>query len=83
MDDEYGFKKELQGCGLEKVIECFNDQVGNLGWVRARGYYLSALKDRLLSTGLDCSDFISEDSMTLKYPIRLVGRKLVQIMPTI
>ncbi len=56
----------------------FNREVGSTAWVRARADYLAALYDALLSTGLDCSSFISGEEMSLDRKIRLEDGRLVQ-----
>lgn len=78
-DDEYGYRAVFRRCGLEELIERFNREVGNPGWVRARSFYLAALRERLGATSLDCSEFIDDETMSLRYRVRLIGRKLVQI----
>lgn len=79
MEDEYGFRQKLKGRTVSELIERFNKEVGNRGWVRARSFFLEALEEALLATGLDCSDFIKEGSMSCQYPIALAGNRIVQV----
>jgi hypothetical protein len=40
---------------LQELIDAYNQQVGNRGWVRARGYFLTALRQEFLNRDVDCS----------------------------
>jgi len=72
---------------LDECIIRFNDDVGNGGWVSARGRMLRALMEIFLESGLDCSDFIAKihsdekeyDRMSVSKRIRIEGDKIVQI----
>ena len=72
---------------LDDCIIRFNDDVGNDGWVSARGSMLRALMEIFLESGLDCSDFIGKihsgekeyDRMSVSKRIRIEGDKIVQI----
>ena len=72
---------------LNDCIIRFNDDVGNVGWVSARGSMLRALMEIFLESGLDCSDFIEKihygekeyDRMSVSKIIRIEGDKIVQI----
>ena len=72
---------------LDDCIIRFNDDVGNDGWVSARGSMLRALMEIFLESGSDCSDFIEKihygekeyDRMSVSKRIRIEGDKIVQI----
>ena len=72
---------------LDDCIIRFNDDVGNRGWVSARGSMLRALMEIFLESDLDCSDFIEKihfgekeyDRMSVSKRIRIEGDKIVQI----
>jgi hypothetical protein len=77
LDDEYGFRQRFRSSGPQGLILAFNGQVGNPGWVRARGAYLVALRDALVATGLECSSFVREDGMSLAGPVERRGDRIV------
>jgi hypothetical protein len=79
MEDEYGYKKRFKDYDADQLIEAFNRDVGNPGWVRARGFFLVALRKALLATGLDCSGFIDEEGMSMQYKIKQDGKRIVPI----
>ncbi|ATA89233.1 hypothetical protein [Capnocytophaga stomatis] len=74
------YKLRFSKMTIDELIEVFNREVGNMGWVGIRGAYLAALHQEFLSREFDCSQFIFEDSTSLQYKIRLEGKKLVQII---
>lgn len=77
--DPYGFRRRFRSASLEELIGAFNRDVGNSGWVAARGSFHMALREAFLATGLDCSSFISDGGMSLRYRIRLEGSALVTL----
>lgn len=77
--DQHGFEEEFKKCSLEELIAYFNKDTGHNGWVSSRGSFLNALRKAFLATGLDCSDFITETGMSLKYPIKREGNRLIQV----
>ena len=79
MGDEYGYKKTFKSYDVDQLIESFNRDVGNKGWVRARGFFLVALREAFLATGLDCSCFITESGMSMRYKIRRDGARIVRV----
>jgi hypothetical protein len=64
---------------VDDLIKAFNSEVGNTGWVRARGVFLTALHDSLLATGLDCSSFSSGGGMSLDEKVERQGDTIVPI----
>jgi len=79
VEDSYGYKKRLKDYDAGQLVESFNGEVGKPGWVSARGHYLEALRQALLATGLDCSDFISKNEMSIKYHVKRDGNRIVQV----
>ena len=81
------FYIEYSAKTLDDCIIRFNDDVGNGGWVSARGRMLRALMEIFLESGLDCSDFIAKihsdekeyDRMSDSKRIWIEGDKIVQI----
>jgi len=80
LDDEYGFRQRFRQRTADELITAFNSGVGNHAWVSARAAYLTALRDALLATGLDCSSFISDEAMAMD---RVVQRKDNAIVPVV
>jgi hypothetical protein len=66
----YGFKERLRGATPEDLVAILNRESRNSGWGTARGFFLSALREAFLESGLDCSSFITGNNM------RLIGAKL-------
>lgn len=79
MNDEYGYREMFKSYGVDELIVALNKQVGSRGWVRRRGFYLVALREAFLATGLDCSDFITEGGMSIYYQVKRDGGRIVQV----
>jgi len=84
--DPDDFRKRFAGLTIEECIERFNGDVHSRGWVSARGRFHSALMERFLGSGYDCSDFIyracsspERYSMSVGKRIGKRGSKIVQI----
>jgi hypothetical protein len=77
--DPYGFQERLREKSVDELIAAFNRGVGSTAWVSARAAHLVALRDALLATGLDCSGFISADSMVLDRRVERCGKSIVPI----
>ena len=73
---EYDFRERFRNASPQELVQALNGQVGNPGWVRARGFFLAALQDAFLATGLDCSGFIQNGAMRLVH-VRLDGDRIV------
>jgi len=61
----------------DELIESFNKEVGNKGWVSARGYYLVALHSEFTTRGFDISKISYDDRFSIKHRIRLIGKKAI------
>ena len=64
---------------VQELVEEFNSDQPKQGWVNARGRFLSALRQAFLRTDIDCTSFISEDGMSLNFPIRREGKIIIQV----
>jgi hypothetical protein len=85
MDDDRarrhgGWQERFAHASVQELIDALNREVGNQGWGTARADYLHALHAAFDACGYDCSSFISREkgSMSLKYPLALEGRRIVQ-----
>ena len=58
----------------QELIDAFNREVGNPGWVSARGSYLAALHDEFKHRGFDFSAIGGQDSLSLRSKVRLIGQ---------
>lgn len=72
------FRDHFRNRNIQQLVDALNKQVGNRGWVSARGFYLAALHEAFLASGLDCSGFINAGRMTITR-IKLDGKRLVPI----
>ena len=63
----------------DELIETFNKEVGNRGWVSARGYYLVALQTEFRTRGFDISEISYDDRFSIKHRVRLIGKKVIII----
>ena len=59
-----------------EIIEAFNKQVGNTGWTTSRGIYLSSFHKELDNRGFDFSAIGTNNSLSFKNKIILVGKKV-------
>jgi hypothetical protein len=81
LDDEYGFRQRFRESTTAELIDSFNSDVGCQGWVSARAVFLTALRDALLATGLDCTSFISNGGMAMDRRVERKGNAIVQVVP--
>jgi len=68
-----GFKKMNDG----QLIDVFNKEVGNTGWVSARGSYLFALHTEFEDRGYNYSAIGNKKYLSLAKRVKLVGKKIV------
>ncbi len=73
MKNEY--IEQLQKLSDEKLVERFNSDVGNPGWVAARGRFLEAMREEFIRRDFDTSEIIMDGGMSMKYKVRLVIKK--------
>ena len=72
------FREQFRNASPQQLADALNREVGNAGWVTARGFYLTALREAFLATGLDCSGFINDGGMRLT-TVRLDGDTVVPL----
>ena len=82
LEDTYGFARRFREMTNDQLDEAFNKQVGNTGYVSARGNYLIHLRDEFLSRSLNCTSFIQGNEMILDYLIEIVGNTVQIIIPS-
>jgi hypothetical protein len=58
----------------QELIDAFNREVGNPGWVSARASYLAALHDEFKHRGFDFSAIGGQDSLSFRSKVRLMGQ---------
>jgi hypothetical protein len=54
------FKSYFATMTKEELVDRFNHEVGNKGWVSARAIYLSELRSAMINIGLDLSAVTNE-----------------------
>lgn len=70
------FRARLAAKSDEELIEAFNREVENPGWVGARGVYLTAMHEEFENRGYDYSAIGNSGGLSLKNKIKLVGKKI-------
>lgn len=72
---------QLKDYSDEELIIVFNRNTNNNGWTSAKSAFLAAIRIEIKERKWDTSEIISEEkgTMNLKYPVKLVGKRLVQI----
>ena len=68
---KYGFAAQLASLTDEQLVECFNREVGNRGWVSARGYFIVSLVREFEKRQIDCSSISADGAIQLDRPIQL------------
>ena len=64
---------------IEELIDAFNEEQPKHGWVSSRASLLAGLREGFRKhTEIDCSAFLSETGMSLKYQIRLEKNVIIQ-----
>ncbi len=77
VDDE--FTERFRSATTAELVDAFNSQVGNPGWVSAKGRYLLALYHEFKRRGIDISVIDTGNGMNMDRHVRLddSGRRLV------
>ena len=60
----------------EKIVECFNSQVGIKGWTSATGSYMSAIREQFEKRKIDYSEVGNSLYMSYKYKVVLQDKKI-------
>lgn len=72
------FKERFQKMTNEQLIETFNKDVGNPGWVSARARFQSALREEFENRGFEFSAIGDKRGFSFSNKITLVGKKIIQ-----
>ena len=71
-------REKLQKMNDEQLVDAFNEDVGNPGWVGARARFHSALREEFESRGFDFSAIGNKSSLSFANKIALVGKIIVK-----
>ena len=71
-------REKLQKMSDEQLIDAFNEDVGNPGWVGARARFHSALREEFESRGFDFSVIGNKNSLSFSKKVKLIGKKIVE-----
>jgi len=63
----------------QEIVDAFNKQVGNPGWVTARAGYLAAIRKQLNERGMDYSEIGDKTVMSYRYCVVLEGKTLIKL----
>jgi len=75
----YDFDTRFKDASVKDLVAAFNKEVGNSGWVTARGFFHAALRKALLASGVDCSLIIDGDKIRLNRRITVKSGRYVPI----
>ncbi|MFA7448651.1 hypothetical protein SAMN05421738_107153 [Algoriella xinjiangensis] len=70
------FEKNLISLSDQEVINSFNKEVGNTGWVAARAHFLKALINQFESREIDYSIIKNENTISFAKKVFLKEKKL-------
>jgi len=70
--------EKLQKMTDEQLIDLFNKDVGNPGWVGARASFHSALYKEFENRGFDFSVIGNKNSLSFANKVTLIGKKIVK-----
>jgi hypothetical protein len=70
------FLEDLKVLTDQEIIQAFNKEVGNTGWVSARGSYLAAIRKEFERRSFDYSLIGNERSLSLVSSVKLKDGKL-------
>ncbi len=76
---ENEYVERFANSSIEELISSFNGDQPSKGWVGARGRFLAALRQAFLDSGVDCSNFISDNGMSLAHQIELKDKVIYQL----
>ena len=75
------FRQRFSQMSEEELIEAFNREVGNPGWVSVRGEYLFALQEEFARREIDFSAIGDETRMSLANKIGLSEKTIIVLPP--
>ncbi|MEK7473681.1 MAG: hypothetical protein AAB668_03090 [Patescibacteria group bacterium] len=64
----------------QELIDVFNRQVGNSGWVGSRAKFMSALPEEFKNRGFDCSAVGNGKGLSFMQKVRLDGKKVIIVV---
>ena len=70
------FVKKFGNFTNEELIEAFNKEIGNSGWVGARGAYLSALHREFKIRNIDHTEIGDDEGLSLRHKVYLKDNRL-------
>jgi len=70
-------REKLQKMSDDQLIEVFNKDVGNSGWVGARARFHSALREEFENRGFDFSGIGNKNKLSFANKIILIDKKIV------
>ena len=77
MDDKYGFASRFRKMSDQELIDAFNHDFGNTGWVSARAIFLFALRKEYNCREFDYSAFSGGQGFSFPGKIKLEGKRIV------
>ena len=77
MDDKKGFSARFRAMSDQELIEDFNREVGNDGWVSARAAFLAALHDEFNNREYDYAIIGCRQGLSFARKVRLEGKRIV------
>jgi hypothetical protein len=72
-------KKRFSEYTDQELIDVFNCDVGNSGWVFARAKFIAELHNEFKCRNFDTSDIIQNGAMSLAHKIKLDDGKIAKI----
>jgi hypothetical protein len=76
---QHDYATGLLRCSDEDLVDLFNRDVGNAGWVAARAAFSQALITEFRRRGIDVSSVRSQDGTSYTTKVKLQKRKLVLV----
>jgi hypothetical protein len=70
------FKQRFSTYSNQELVNAFNEEVGNPGWVGARGAYLSALHREFKIRNIDYSEIGDDEGLSLRHKVYLKDNRL-------
>ncbi len=77
------FRLQFHAMSDKQLIDAFNHEVGNDGWVSARASYLVALGNEFQRRGYDYSAVGDETRLSFRRKVKLENHTIVPIEPVI
>ncbi|MEK7473308.1 MAG: hypothetical protein AAB668_01070 [Patescibacteria group bacterium] len=74
---QYDFIERFKAMSDAELVEAFNKEVGNPGWVSARAEYLTVLHREFDERGFDYSVIGNEGGLSLSREVGLEGKKII------